>query len=73
MIRVLMLDLGGTLIDGGNQLFAHVPEALETLREFETEAGEPLSICLVSDFYMPTPAGTAQDIFQEYVTLLENL
>jgi HAD superfamily hydrolase (TIGR01509 family) len=73
MIRVLMLDLGGTLIDGGNQLFPHVPEALEIIREFETEAHEPLSMCLVSDFYMPTPARTVQDIFQEYVSLLENL
>ncbi|HEY0050822.1 MAG TPA: hypothetical protein VGB68_16130 [Pyrinomonadaceae bacterium] len=73
MIRVLMLDLGDTLIDGNKHLFAHVPQALEILRGFETEAHEPLSLCLVSDYYMPTADRTVEDIFQEYVSLLENL
>lgn len=73
MIRVLMLDLGGTLIDADRQLFPHVPEALEILRNLETEAFEPLQICLVSDYHMPTPDRTAEDIFQEYTALLENL
>jgi hypothetical protein len=73
MIRVLMLDLGGTLIDDDKRLFPHVPEALEILRGFETKASQPLSLCLVSDFYMPTPDRTIQDIFREYLGLLEDL
>ncbi|HLM03444.1 MAG TPA: hypothetical protein VK400_20490 [Pyrinomonadaceae bacterium] len=73
MIRVLMLDLGGTLIDADRRLFPHVSEALEILRGFETEAFEPLRVCLVSDYYMPTPDRGVEDIFQEYVGLLENL
>ncbi|HEX8735596.1 MAG TPA: hypothetical protein VF721_09755 [Pyrinomonadaceae bacterium] len=71
MIRVLMLDLGDTLIDKNNQPFPHVPEALEIIRSFETEAHKPLSLCLVSDFHMPTSGKTVQKIFQEYVKILE--
>lgn len=73
MVRILMLDLGGTLIDQGNYVFPYVQETLETLQGFETEAHEQLSLCLISDYYMPTPQRTVQTLFQEYVTLLKSV
>lgn len=73
MIRILMLDLGGTLINQDNQVFPHVLEALETVQGFRTDVQDPLLICLISDFFMPTPERTEQNIFQEYVSLLESL
>jgi hypothetical protein len=71
MIRVLMLDLGETVIDKDMKLLPHVREALETVRGFETEAHKPLSVCLVSDF--DKPGKTVGEIFQEYVEILENV
>jgi len=73
MIRVLMIDLGGTLINQDNFVYPHVQEALETIQSFETGTQEQLSVCLVSDFYMPTPQRTEQSLFQEYIMLLESL
>lgn len=75
MIRVLMLDLGGTLERGGD-LLPHVPEALAALRGFETEDGELLSLCLVSDFHMPAQPGDPSeiaDIFSQYLSILDGL
>jgi FMN phosphatase YigB (HAD superfamily) len=73
MVRILMLDLGNTLIGQDNNVFPYVREALETLQGFETGAHEQLSLCLISDYQMPTPQKTVQSLFQEYVTLLESV
>jgi beta-phosphoglucomutase-like phosphatase (HAD superfamily) len=73
MIKVLMLDLGETLIHG-NTVFPHVHESLEALKGFETAEGKPLSLCLVSDFNMPTPPATKakiEAIFQQYLLILD--
>ena len=75
MIRILMLDLGDTLIHG-ESVFPHVPEALEALREFKTTGGAQLALSLVSDFVMPDPPSTAKkikDIFRQYIAILEQL
>jgi hypothetical protein len=75
MLRILMLDLGDTLTDG-QHVFSHVPEALEALRQFQTSSGEPLAMCLVSDFHMPEPGmpeSQLQAIFHVYVQLLDGL
>ena len=74
MIRVLMIDLGETLIHN-NEVFPHVYEALETLSKFEASKGKPLEICLVSDFDMPaSPAKSkVEAIFREYVSLLDQV
>jgi FMN phosphatase YigB (HAD superfamily) len=72
MVRVLVLDLGDTLVVGGQPL-PHVPEALATLRELDGSTGQPLELALVSDYLPPdppTPAGV-QERFDEYLGLLE--
>jgi FMN phosphatase YigB (HAD superfamily) len=72
VVRVLLLDLGGTLVDG-NAPFPHVPEALAALAELDGSTGTPLEIALVSDFppaVPPTPEAVAQR-FTEYLALLD--
>jgi hypothetical protein len=73
MIRVLMLDLGDTLVHDRN-VFLHAREALEAIASFETAAGEPLATCLVSDYHMPSPPATQEKIegiFQEFISILD--
>lgn len=73
MIRVLMLDLGDTLVTGDDVL-PHVPEALRVLSRFETASGAELALALVSDYTMPEPPVTPQKvkaIFDEYVKEIE--
>ncbi len=73
MVRVLMFDLGNTLIDESNLVYPHVYEVLETLQGFETKGREPLLLCLVSDYSMPTQEKTAQYLFQEYLNILKQV
>jgi hypothetical protein len=73
MIKVLMLDLGETLVHQ-NSVFPNVIESLDALSRFETAAGKPLNLCLVSHFEMPAPPPTKEKvktIFQKYVVLLD--
>jgi FMN phosphatase YigB (HAD superfamily) len=75
MIQILLLDLGDTLVHD-DQVLPHAREALEALAGFETAAGEPLSLGLVSDYTMPEPPVTPQKIdalFQEYLQVLRRL
>lgn len=69
-IRILMLDLGDTLVHEGAAL-PHAAEALEVLAKFTTAGGKPLAICLVSDYTLPAAPGEVQADFKEYLTLLE--
>jgi hypothetical protein len=74
MIHVLMLDLGETLIHDEVPL-PHVIEALGALTQFETACGDPLAVCLVSDFKMPDPPPTPAKIdvlFREYLEILDH-
>jgi len=74
MIRVLMLDLGDTLIHDEVPL-PHVVEALGALKQFVTTSGEPLAVCLVSDFNMPDPPPTLAKIdvlFRAYLEILDH-
>ena len=74
MIKVVMFDLGGTLIDDARQPFPHVNDALTAIAEFKTTDGEALRSCLVSDFTMPSAPVTAAKItalFNEYLDILE--
>lgn len=72
MIRVLILDLGGTLVAGGSAL-PHVAEALAALNELDGATGEPLDVVLVSDFHaaVPDTPATVQARFEEYLALLD--
>lgn len=75
MARVLLLDLGETLIHDTTVL-PHVPQALEALAEFKGDNGKPLQMALVSDTEMPAPPPTAakiKAIFDRYVATLESL
>src|ERR671932_559711 len=72
MVRVVLLDLGGTLV-GPQEPFPHVTEALAALNELDTPDGEPLLSALVSDFpaaVPPTPENV-QRRFDEYLVLLD--
>ena len=72
MIRVVMFDLGLTLIDGQGRPFPFVKEALSSIQAF-VAGGKRLQTCLVSDFTMPpspaTPAAI-KALFEEYLQLL---
>lgn len=73
MIKVLMLDLGETLVHQ-TTVFPNVVEALDALSRFETADGKPLALCLVSDFEMPASPPTKEKIkaiFQKYLALLD--
>src|SRR5262245_31007315 len=73
MIRVVMFDLGMTLVDAELHPFPHVTDALTAIVEFKTGDGKPLRCCLVSDFTMPTKPVTDAKIaalFEEYLAIL---
>ena len=74
MIKVLMFDLGNTLIDAQRRPFAHVREALATIAQLKTAAGKPLRSCLVSDFPLAAPPATPTKVaalFAQYLALLD--
>ena len=72
MVDVLVLDLGGTLVDGG-QPFPHAKAALFALQRFRGSSGQPLQLALVSDFHPADPATPAgvKARFTEYLRLLD--
>ena len=74
MIKVLMFDLGDTLVGADRQPFPHVRDALAVIAQLKTTAGKPLRSCLVSDFDLAAPPATAAKvaaIFARYLTLLD--
>ena len=74
MIRVVMFDLGMTLVDEHRRPFPHVEDALTAIAGFKTADGKALRSCLVSDFTMATPPVTAAKvtaIVNEYLAILD--
>jgi hypothetical protein len=74
MLRVIMFDLGMTLIDEHERPFPHVVEALTAIGQMRGERKKPLALSLISDFTMPSPPPTQakiDDLFAEYLTILE--
>jgi hypothetical protein len=74
MIRVVMLDLGDTLVGADRRPFPHVREALTALKDFRTGDGTPLQSCLVSDYTMAPPPLTPEKIrplFAKYLGILD--
>ena len=74
MIRVVMFDLGLTLVDSQYRPFAGVEEALTEISRLRTAEGDPLKSCLVSDFEMVSPPMTTAKVtalFNEYLVILE--
>ena len=75
MSRVLLLDLGETLVHDLTVL-PNVPQALAAIAEFKGDNGKPLQRALVSDTDMPSPPPTpakVQPIFNGYVATLDAL
>jgi len=74
MLRVVIFDLGETLIDGARRPFPHVKETLTVISRFVSEDGKPLRSCLVSDFTM-LPAGAipakVAAVFNDYLSILD--
>lgn len=74
MIKVLMFDLGDTLVDSARRPFAHVPAALSAIAQLKTAAGRPLRSCLVSDVTLAAAPGARAKtaaLFAEYLALLD--
>jgi hypothetical protein len=75
MIRVVMFDLGQTLVGADLCPFPHVREALTAIAGFRTENSEPLRSCLVSDFDMvdalPITPAKVKPLFDKYIALLD--
>jgi FMN phosphatase YigB (HAD superfamily) len=74
MIRVVMFDLGMTLVDADRRPFPHVEDALTAICSFKAADGEPLCSCLVSDFTMAAPPVTDTKIaalFEQYLSILD--
>ena len=72
MIRVVMFDLGGTLVaQDPPKVLPGVPDALAAIGKLVTPAGDPVVTCLVSDFH-PTEDEFAA-AFKQYVDLLKGL
>ena len=75
MIRVVMFDLGETLVDANRKPFPHAHEAVSAIVGFETADGKPLQSCLVSDFTMPSPPSSpakVKKLFDDYLTILKS-
>jgi len=73
VIRILMLDLGGTLIRETDLApFPGVEKALAALALFVDAQGAPLERCLVSNYpaQLPVPAERLPATFQEFLALL---
>jgi FMN phosphatase YigB (HAD superfamily) len=73
MIRVVMFDLGKTLIDGNDHPFPHVADALTAIAALKTADGKLLQSCLVSDFDMPDSPVTAAKVTAIFDAYLERL
>ena len=73
MVRVVLFDLGQTLVDDQRRPFPHVLAALSTIAGFRTAAGKPLRSALVSDYTLASPPPTAarvKPLFDEYLAIL---
>lgn len=73
MIRAILFDLGGTLLDAANQPLPGVKTALTAIAKFTASDGKPLRSCLVSNYYAADPP-TAAKInarFAEYLQILD--
>lgn len=74
MIRVVMFDLGDTLVDAQGQPLPHVEPALQAIMAMRTDTGRPLSSCLVSDHTLATPplsAAKVKPLFDAYLERLD--
>ena len=74
MIRVIMFDLGNTLVrESDRTLFPHVSTALTALSGFSTDLGDPVPLCLVSNFpaQLPVPPALLPQVFASFLQILD--
>jgi FMN phosphatase YigB (HAD superfamily) len=74
MIKLILLDVGETLIHDG-QPFPHVVDALAVIAQFRIDSEECLPMAVVSDYHMPTQPVTEAKILAletEFVGILGN-
>jgi FMN phosphatase YigB (HAD superfamily) len=74
VIKVIMLDLGGTLVDDQRRPLPHAERALAGIAKLKTAKGRPVTSCLVSDFNLAAPPVTAAKVralFDEYLGILD--
>jgi FMN phosphatase YigB (HAD superfamily) len=74
VIRIVMFDLGLTLIDEQKRAFPHASEAVKAISKLKTSDKKSLRCCLVSDFTMATPPVTPKKIrtlFDQYLEVLD--
>lgn len=62
MLRVVMFDLGATLIDNRDHALPHVRAALEAIMAMRAAGNRPLATCVVSDFTLVPPPSTPAKI-----------
>ncbi|HEX3147746.1 MAG TPA: hypothetical protein VHR66_06655 [Gemmataceae bacterium] len=73
MIRIIMFDLGNTLIRESDRTpFPHVLSALGVLRNFVDDTGTAVPLCLVSNFpqQLPVPDRDLPQVFAEFLEIL---
>jgi beta-phosphoglucomutase-like phosphatase (HAD superfamily) len=73
MLRILMFDVGNTLImEKDLSLFPHVLVALDALHEFTATDGRPLASCLVSNFpkELPVAPEDLSRVFHQFLGML---
>ena len=69
MIRVVMFDLGGTLIDSDLHAFPNARKAVKVISALKTASGKTLGTCLVSDFDMTL---TVEAAMKRYLKVLDD-
>jgi hypothetical protein len=74
VLKVLMLDLGGTLERNG-ALVPHARQSVQALSKFKLRDGSQLEYCLVSDFHAAEPFNEANvgALFTQYLEMLDSL
>ena len=73
MLRILMFDVGNTLIrETDLSLFPHLLVALDALHGFTISDGRPLASCLVSNFpkELPVAPQDLPEVFHQFLSML---
>lgn len=73
MIRVVMFDLGQTLVDAQLRPFPHVQQALQAIAALRAADGKALKTCLVSDFTLAVPPPTPAKVKPLFAAYLQQL
>lgn len=74
MIKLVLFDLGETLVNKTRKPFPGAVAALEAVAELKTAAGKPVVLGLVSDYYPVEPPGDESAIAakeKEYQAILD--